>query len=315
MPTEETDIIIQSAQTVAGRHVKIKEGGVRFEGEMSGGHIAGRDQHFYGLTAEEVTELFLKLKQADQPAPKPPLSYEPETVLIPAGPFLMGDGDMPHAAPQTAVELSTYAIGLYPITNEQFAEFILQTGRLASSDLLWAGNRPPRDRLHHPVIGITWLEALAYCQWLADLTERPYTLPNEAQWEKAARGVDGRLYPWGNEWEDGRCNADLEAITVVDAFPPQSPYGCYDMVGNGREWTTTLWGDNPREPDALYQYPWQADGRRDSLNAPTTTRRIFRGGRGDELTAYRCSRRGTLLPDQSGPRRNRHGFRVVLLGQ
>lgn len=69
---------------------------------------------------------------------------------------------------------------------------------------------------------------------------------------------------------------------------------------------------------ATHATNWQLqvpDGRRDSLNAPTTTRRIFRGGRGDDLTAYRCSRRGTLLPDQSGPRRNRHGFRVVLLGE
>jgi formylglycine-generating enzyme required for sulfatase activity len=312
MSTEETDMTIQTAHNVAGRDINVKEGGVQFEGEMSGGNIAGRDQHFYGLTADEVTDLFLKLKQADQPAPKPPLPYEPETVLIPAGPFLMGDNDMSHAAPQTAVDLPTYAIGLYPVTNEQFAEFVQQSGRLASSDLLWEGNRPPRDQLRHPVTGVTWQEALAYCQWLAELTERPYSLPNEAQWEKAARGVDGRLYPWGNEWEDGRCNDDLAVVTAVDAFPPQSPYGCYDMVGNGREWTTTLWGDNPREPESLYRYPWVGDGRRDSLNAPSTTRRIFRGGRGDDFSAYRCSRRGALLPDQSGPRRNRHGFRVVL---
>jgi formylglycine-generating enzyme required for sulfatase activity len=233
-------------------------------------------------------------------------------VLIPVEPFLMGDNTDPLASPQSQIDLPAYRISLYPITNEQFAQFIGQTNRAAGSELLWEGNRPPPDRLRYPVTGVTWQEALAFCQWLAELTERPYTLPNEAQWEKAARGVDGRLYPWGNEWDPARCNSDLDEVTAVDAFPPQSPYDCYDMVGNAREWTTTLWGDNPRQPADRYRYPWAEDGR-DDLNAPLTTRRIYRGGRGDGPTAYRCSRRNAYLPTRAGPRQQRHGFRVVLL--
>jgi formylglycine-generating enzyme required for sulfatase activity len=244
-------------------------------------------------------------------AEKPRLPYEPETVLIPAGPFLMGDDNDPLAMPQTQIDLPAYRISSYSITNEQFAQFIRQTNRAASSDLLWEGNRPPHDRRRYPVMGVTWQEAVAFCQWLTDLTERPYALPNEAQWEKAARGVDGRLYPWGNEWDPARCNSDWEEITAVDAFSPQSDFGCYDMVGNAREWTSTLWGDAPREPANHYRYPWIADGR-DDLDAPLTTRRIYRGGRGTGEAAYYCSKRGALLPDQSGPRRNRHGFRIVL---
>ena len=214
--------------------------------------------------------------------------------------------------PQTQIDLPAFLISLYPVTNEQFAEFIHQSGQLASSDLLWEGNRPPRDRLRHPVAGVTWLEALAYCEWLCEQTERSYTLPSEAQWEKAARGGDGRLFPWGNEWQPDRCNTNMEIITAVDAFPPQSAYGCYDMAGNVREWTSTLWGNSPQEPDALYAYPWTADGRRDNLTAPPTTRRIFRGGRGQAPNAYRCSARGHYAPGRSGPRQQRHGFRVVL---
>ena len=271
--------------------------------------VAGRD--LYEVKGDQVVN---HIYQSTAKPTKPRLAHEPELVEIPAGPFIMGAADDLLAAPLSAVDLPAYQIALYPVTNEQFAEFVQQTGRLVSSDLRWEGNRPPRERLRHPVTGVSWLEALAYCEWLSELTERPYTLPNEAQWEKAARGVDGRFYPWGNEWEDHRCNTDLEIETAVDAFPPQSPYGCYDMVGNGREWTTTLWGDSPREPDALYRYPWIADGRRDNLAAPPTTRRIFRGDRGEELTAYRCSARGHYAPNRSGPRQQRHGFRVVLAG-
>jgi iron(II)-dependent oxidoreductase len=233
-------------------------------------------------------------------------------VLVPAGPFLMGDDDVSLTAPQSTIDLPAYLISLFPITNEQFAEFIHQTGSVASSTLLWDGNRPPRDRLRHPVGGVTWLEALAYCDWLRETTDKPYTLPNEAQWEKAARGADGRLFPWGNEWQADHCNTDFGVITAVDAFPPQSAYGCYDMVGNVREWTSTLWGDSPHEPDVLYSYPWAADGRRDNLRAPSSTRRIFRGGQGAGPDAYRCSTRGHYAPSRSGPRQQRHGFRVVL---
>jgi formylglycine-generating enzyme required for sulfatase activity len=277
-----------------------KIGGDKF-GDVSGSYNA--------IGAGAQVNIF---QTAPAVAEKPRLPVEPDTVLIPAGPFLMGNDDDTLAAPQTQVDLSAYRISLYPITNEQFAQFIRQTNRVASSEMLWEGNRPPHDRLRHPVMGVTWQEAVAFCQWLTDLTERPYILPSEAQWEKAARGVDGRLYPWGNEWDPACCNSDWEEITAVDAFPPQSDFGCYDMVGNAREWTTTLWGDAPREPADYYRYPWTEDGR-DNLDAPLTTRRIYRGGRGDGPTAYRCSRRNAYLPTRAGPRQQRHGFRVVLL--
>ncbi|MEI2610482.1 MAG: SUMF1/EgtB/PvdO family nonheme iron enzyme [Candidatus Promineifilaceae bacterium] len=239
------------------------------------------------------------------------LPFEPEMIYIPAGTFLMGDNDVLLTAPQSRVYLPAYRISRYPITNEQFYHFIHTAGRVASKELLWNGNQPPLDQLRPPVIGVTWQEALAYCQWLSNQTGKQYELPGEAHWEKAARGEDGRLYPWGNSWDTDLCNNNLDVITAVDVFPAQSPYGCYDMVGNAREWTTTLWGDSPSKPNERYGYPWANDGR-DNLSAPLTIRRIYRGGRGDSPTVYRCSTRGAYLPQRVGPRQQRHGFRVIL---
>lgn len=264
-------------------------------GEQRGGKVTGVEIHYHGQTAEPE---------------KPHLPYEPETVLVPAGPFRMGDDDDALAAPQHTVDLPAYHIGRYPVTNQQFAHFLWKTNRVAASELLWDGNRPPAGQETHPVAGVTWYEALAYCRWLAEQTGRPYTLPNEAQWEKAARGPDGARFPWGDAWDSERCNADPDAIVAVDAYPAQSPFGCYDMVGNAREWTAALWGSSPRAPDDVYRYPWAGDGR-DDLTAPPTTRRVYRSGRGDPPGAYRCSARGSYLPERPGPRRNRHGFRVA----
>lgn len=267
-------------------------------GEQRGGKVTGVEIHYHGQTAEPE---------------KPRLPYEPETVLIPAGAFLMGDDDDPLAAPQHTVELPAFHIGRYPVTNEQFAHFLRKTNRVAASELLWDGNRSPEGKDQHPVTGVTWYDALAYCQWLSEQTGRPYTLPSEAQWEKAARGADGARFPWGDGWDAERCNADPEAIVAVDARPAQIRWGdeeVYDLVGNAREWTATLWGASPRAPDDDYRYPWADDGR-DDLSAPRTTRRVFRGGRGEGPATYRCSARGSYLPERPGPRRNRHGFRVA----
>lgn len=237
--------------------------------------------------------------------------FEPETVTIANGRFLMGDNDIQHAVPLHEVTIPAYAIGIYPVTNEEFAYFIQKMGRLAAKELLWDSNQPSEKQRRLPVTGVSWYEAKAYCDWLSEATKRSYSLPNEAQWEKAARGTDGRFYPWGNQWEPTRCNSDLNQLVAVDAFEAQSTYGCYDMVGNAREWTTTLWGTTPQEPDERYLSPWAADGR-DNQAALSVVRRIYRGGRGETAVSFRCAQRGSYLPERPGPRRQRHGFRVVL---
>jgi formylglycine-generating enzyme required for sulfatase activity len=247
----------------------------------------------------------------------PPLPYEPQTLLIPAGSFLLGSPpgeDVPaYETPQHEINLPAYRIGQYPVTNEQFAEFVRQTRRLVAPETGWAGQTPPADQLKHPVMGITWHEALAYCDWLSQQTSRAYTLPSEAQWEKAARGTDGRLYPWGNDWDANRCNHGSNQITPVDAYPPQNESGCYDLVGNVREWTRSLWGEKRLEPDSNFRYPWVNDRRRDDLIAPNHIYRVYRGGAfSDKVSQLRCSARNGYAPDKPGPPYKRHGFRVVL---
>ena len=211
------------------------------------------------------------------------------------------------------VTLDDYRIGKYPITNAQYKVFLDDQKRLARPEMRWNGQFPPAKKDHHPVSGVTWYDALDYCQWLSKKTKRHYVLPNEAQWEKAARSSDGRVYPWGNNWDLNRCHYGRPDTAAVDAYPPQSEYGCYDMAGNVREWTCSLWGDRALAPDENYRYPWCEDLRND-LSANGQIRRIYRGGAAsDEQSQLRCASRGSFDPTQAGPYGKRHGFRVVLL--
>ena len=241
------------------------------------------------------------------------LAYEPETVLIPAGTFLMGslegEGVLAHESPQHEVNLPAYRIGKYPVTNEQYAEFVKQAKHPAPQKTGWFGKSPPRDKLDHPVVGVTWHDALAYCRWLSEKTGRSYRLPSEAEWEKAARGTDGRIYPWGNEWDASRCNHSSSQTTPVTAYSSgSSPSECYDMVGNVWEWTKTLWGSDWK--NAEFSYPYRADDGRENLEADATVHRLFRGGSfADELAQLRCNARRWYAPGHADKTR---GFRVAL---
>jgi formylglycine-generating enzyme required for sulfatase activity len=246
----------------------------------------------------------------------PRLPFEPETVLIPAGPFLMGSlpGDTVPAeeAPQHEVCLPAFQIGQYPVTSAQYAEFIKREKQQEPPKKTgWFLREPPADKLDHPVVGVSWADARAYCHWLSAQTGRAYRLPTEAEWEKAARGTDGRLYPWGNEWLPGRCNFGSDVTTPVTAFPEGvSPYGCYDMLGNVQEWTRTLWGSDPKEN--AFPYPYRTSDGREEAN-PTHLHRVYRVYRGgsfrDEPGRLRCSMRGNSDPESKIRWR---GFRVVL---
>ncbi|MCB0187807.1 MAG: SUMF1/EgtB/PvdO family nonheme iron enzyme, partial [Caldilineaceae bacterium] len=194
---------------------------------------------------------------------------------VPAGPFLMGSDQIENAGPQHTVDLPyTYKISRYPITNAQYRHFVDAGGYANAAywpeaiaherwrdgqvrvytfrdgsfiDELRNANADygePLSLANHPVVGVSWYEALAFTRWLSDVMQESdllpanwqITLPSEAEWEKAARGTDGRLYPWGNEEPDGaRCNFDLAVgLTVpVGNYPAgASPYGLLDMAGN-----------------------------------------------------------------------------------
>lgn len=252
-----------------------------------------------------------------QPAPAIRLPFEPELVSIPAGPFWMGSQPNPgipaYETPRHQVVLPAYRIGRYPVTNRQYAEFIKRE-RQHDVPSGWFLRQPPPDKLEHPVTGVNWHDARAYCGWLSRTTGRRYRLPTEAEWEKAARGADGRRYPWGDVWEAGRCPQGVQGTVLVDACPGgASVYGCCDLLGNVQQWTSTLWGSEPDQP--TFPYPYEGgDGREDpeAERQMDRTYRIHRGGGYvDAATELRCSARGFSPPDTKVAWR---GFRVMLAG-
>ena len=240
--------------------------------------------------------------------------FEPETILIPEGSFWMGsdpgEGIPVYETPRHEVFLPTYRIGKYPVTNEQYEMFVLDTGRSVAPEMLWAGLKPAPGTETYPVVAVSWFDAVAYCDWLSKITGRKYALPNEAQWEKVGRGNSQGLYPWGNELQAGRCNQGNDQIAAVDAFPAQSDYGCFDLVGNVRQWTSSLWGENPRFPDQRFVYPWRNDRRNDQA-ANSQIRRVVRGSSfRDDAKSLRCSLRSGQSP--RGLADASRSFRVVL---
>lgn len=248
--------------------------------------------------------------QNAQPTTRTPqisrLSFEPEMILIPVGEFLMGsDPKQDKAAysneqPQHTLYLPDYSIAKTPVTNAQYAAFVKATGYKAPQ--YWQNDKISQDKDMHPVVYVTGNDAMAYCKWLAKTTGKPYTLPSEAEWEKAARGTDGRLYPWGNTFDKSKCNVHASGIgdtTPVDRYPQgASPYGVLDRAGNVWEWTRSLFKSYRYDP---------ADGRE---NLEVGGIRVLRGGAwySDDPAFARCAYRTGLNPDS---RYGNSGFRVA----
>lgn len=159
-----------------------------------------------------------------------PASLE-ESILVPAGPFPFGEeGRLTYLPP--------FRIDRYPVTIGRYAKFLRETGRSAPAG--WPGPDGPEGRADHPVTGVTWFDARAFAKWLGR------TLPTEEQWEKAARGTDGRPWPWGERFNVRNLNtraAHRRGTTPVHRYPAgASPFGVMDLCGNVWEWTDT-WFD------------------------------------------------------------------------
>jgi formylglycine-generating enzyme required for sulfatase activity len=256
---------------------------------------------FFGL-------LFLTTCAGRSACVKPPIDQkngkpfaEPEMILVPAGEFIMGSADSDPLAlkdekPQYIVYLPDYYISKTEITNAQYEFFVKATGRAAPEH--WINGKPPAGKENHPVANVWWYDAVNFCEWLAKATGKPYRLPTEAEWEKAARGTDGRLYPWGNE--PATCDymviTDEEGTGCGKGFSPwpvgkkpkgASPYGLLDMAGNVEEWVSSAYKPYPYDP---------RDGREDPTIFSESTQmggaRVIRGGAFvDTFKEARCAAR------------------------
>jgi len=170
------------------------------------------------------------------PAPAPP-----GMILIPAGEFMMGSNEEDDESPIHRVHLAAFYIDQYPVTNLEYKKFVDATKHRTPSH--WKNRQIPPGKENHPVVNVSWHDASDYCRWTGK------RLPTEAEWEKAARGIDGRIYPWGNEQPDAsRCNfdEDISDTTPVGKYSPHgdSPYGCADMAGNMWEWVSDWYNDS-----------------------------------------------------------------------
>lgn len=223
-----------------------------------------------------ILVVLLLLLAACRGAPAPTIAQQDDMRLVPAGDFLMGSPEgstgFDDERPQRRVSVSAFWIDPYEVTNARYERFVEATGHRPPANpkaafTLWDQGHPLPGSLDHPVVNVSWHDAAAYCRWAGK------RLPTEAEWEKAARGTDGRRYPWGNDWDPMRANSASywagqtvefdsgaawkafwmeglgarvskerglkgEVLTMpVGSFPSGvSPYGVFDMAGNASEW-------------------------------------------------------------------------------
>ncbi|TEU12300.1 MAG: hypothetical protein E3J21_21305 [Anaerolineales bacterium] len=229
-------------------------------------------------------------------------------VHVPAGDFFMGSSDSDASAdgdekPMHSVSLDDFWIDKYEVSNEQFARFLNEKGNQEEDGVSWVnvedegsnivyqgGQYRPRSGYEdHPVTYVSWYGAQSYCQWAGK------RLPTEAEWEKAARGTDGRTWPWGTDWDEDKVNskdAGPGHTTAVGSYPDgASPYGCMDMAGNAWEWVADR-----------YQWDYYQAVHDRNLQGPNQGKhRVARGGSWafpQGLT--RCASRFGLIPSVRG---------------
>lgn len=255
--------------------------------------------------------------------PTSPHKIIPPTMIeIPAGTFLMGtsednikhlqvkesdwaydwfDNDLFSAEqPQHTVTLPAFKIAQNPVTNAEYYTFIWDTGHRIPR--AWTGYSYPDETEHHPIVGISKTDADAYIQWLNKTVGMTFRLPTEAEWEHAARGEDGRIFPWGNTFDPWRCNTSEsgnKGTTPVGSYSPSgdSCYEVVDMVGNVWEWTQSL----------FMPYPYLPDTNREEIKPKG--RYVVRGGAWYYTRKMsRCAVREGVLPDHLSPS---IGFRLA----
>ena len=222
-------------------------------------------------------------------------------VRIPVGEFEMGDG-LEADCPKHRVRVDGYWIGVYCVTNRQYGRFVAET-KHRTPEVVWQSGRCPEDKLDHPVVCVSWDDAVAYGKWAG------LVLPSEAQWEKAARGPQGLIYPWGSGWEESRCRNDknkgAEQTASAWGYPAgASGIGTYQQSGNVWEWCLD-W----------YEGKYYAQSPTENPQGPQTgAYRVDRGGgwRGADASYFRGAYRDWGVPSASYG--VRVGFRLARAG-
>ena len=225
-------------------------------------------------------------------------------VLVPGGEFLAGGPRSDEGKGSFPVELPGFYMGMTAVTNAQYARFVKATKyappeKADWGEPIWKNGTYPPEKADHPVVCVNWDDAQAYCGWAG------LRLPSELEWEKAARGTDGREYPWGKEWDQAKCrNSENKGsgttASVWEYALGVSPFGCYQMAGNVWEWCADGYDSN-----AYYQYK-----RGDFAVTNNTRQRVVRGGSWyhDVPDSFRCAYRNYFV---TPARRDYLGFRVA----
>ena len=207
-----------------------------------------------------------------------------EMVNIPAGKFKMGSTEEGDEQPVRDVGLSAFRIGEHPVTNDQYAIYIGQTGY--KSPAYWENVNLGIAEPNNPVVGVNWDDAAAFLEWLE------MRLPTEAEWEYAARGTESLKYPWGNEWAASKATFYTNATAPVNAHPEgASPFGVMDMAGNVWEWVLGWYADEYNSKDLI------------NPKGPVTgTYRVLRGGSwyNNDPDRLRSALRCNLYPEIRG---------------
>ncbi len=187
----------------------------------------------------------------------PRIAGEPFVITIPPGPATIGTspeaiGELVRRYPGTKPEwfaketprgvahVQVFSIARYPVSNQEYARFVADAPHAPPA--WWGGREPPRRYLNHPVHDVAWADAVAYCGWLTRESGRVYRLPDEREWEKAARAGDAREFPWGDEFDATRANtreAGLGDTAPIGSFGA-SGLGFFDLAGNVEEWTNSI---------------------------------------------------------------------------
>ena len=218
-------------------------------------------------------------------------------VLIPGGEFIMGSNERwDDEAPEYIESVEKFYIDAYEVTNAEYEKFTYDTKREVPYH--WSNGKVPKNKKNHPVIYVNWYDAEEYCKWEGK------RLPTEQEWEKAARGESGNIYPWGNTWTIDKSNHPYKGSTgtePVGSYPNgTSPYGLYDMSGNVWEWVDSFYLPHP--------------GNNINRGEYGTDKRVLKGGSWFDCLSYGCGlsaptfNRSFFTPEV---RNNSFGFRCA----